>query len=128
MHNTRHNLVMSGGWDRGFLLILALLLRVVMPEGVMLDFKAGSAPEIVICTGHGAMKIKPPAESGSQTKDKGVCAFAAVGPPLEQVPVAVPLAAEHIVYSPGIAPSRLSPPLIDMASPPPPAHGPPLFL
>lgn len=121
----------SGGW-RGVALTLAamaVVLKVLIPSGYMVDTRPGAPAGLVICTGHGALVLggKDGSKAPAQKSSDAPCAFSGVAaPPL--LPTLVAAIAEPHVFviqpSDGPQPADLSPGR-GLAAPPPPALGPP---
>jgi hypothetical protein len=115
------------------LAILAILLRAAIPGGFMLSTaKAGSMPDIVICTAHGLATI--PGDADPASTDDGAkqqdatCAFTAtaavtIAPVLFEV--AAPTYADTVLLHRAVADQR---PGRGLAAPPPPAQGPPSLI
>ena len=112
------------------LAVLALLVNVLVPQGVMVDSGHGR-PALVICTGHGPMTVAghdgAPAHRGGAGHD-GACAFAghglAAGPP----PVTLVTRTD---FRPSPAPRLSAVDLVPgrgLAAPPPPSHAPPVLI
>jgi hypothetical protein len=107
---------------------LALLLRVAIPAGYMVDSGApGASPGLVICTGHGPLRLAPEKDgkAPAHRSADGVCAFAghglAAAPPL-----AAPVPALFAPPPADPAPARTAVrPGQGLAAPPPPPTGPP---
>ena len=124
---------------RGLMLaMLALVLKAALPAGFMLSQQSQGAPQIVLCTGHGAMALDPqsgaltPLDQADQQQDHqnkqdrstqtcpfAALAFAAPAPS----PVALPMARAppEPVEAPSIVLATAR-----SAGPPLPARGPPL--
>ena len=111
--------------------IVALLINVLAPPGFMIA-PARHGATIVICTGHGPMKVTgpdtAPSHKGDKTSHDRTCAFAGHGvsatpPSLATVgPVAFEPARAAISARPrDLLPGR------GLAAPPPPAQAPPLL-
>jgi hypothetical protein len=116
--------------------VLALALKVLIPPGFMMAPTPGTAPTLVICTGHGALEgdaltplrdaagKKAPADKSSHDAP---CVFAGHGvaaPAPETAPT------EVAFLAPAAAPALPSPvgeliPGRGLAAPPPPSRGPP---
>ena len=125
---------------RGLLLaVLALGLRLILPGGVMLAAPSvGGAPQMVICTGQGAMTVslgkdgkvlKAPADKAPENPDRPdhPCAFAASlaisGPSLDAA--SLPIRFVGDLDLPLAATQR---PGLGLAAPPPWTTGPPTIL
>jgi hypothetical protein len=114
---------------RGVLLtlaVMALAMRLAVPQGFMTAPSAHGGPQLVICTGHGPLKSDPsgPAEKGKQGSP---CVFAGHGggatpEAAPQAPAATLFASEAPA---GAIPADLAPGR-GLAAPPPPSLGPPL--
>jgi hypothetical protein len=114
------------------LAVLALVIKVAVPTGYMVDANADGAPAIVLCTAQGAVTIKAAdihhgaPEAPAKSAHDAPCAFTGHGAafvaaePLTVAPV------EHAAYAPpapvpavGAVPGR------GLSAPPLPARGPP---
>jgi hypothetical protein len=121
----------SASWPRVrlTLAVLALVLKVAIPAGYMVDARAGGAPAIVLCTAQGAVTIaahddhnKAPAKS---THD-APCAFAGHGAAFVAAEPATLALVEHAVYAPALLASVAEAvPGRGLSAPPLPARGPP---
>jgi hypothetical protein len=112
------------------LIVMALALRIAVPQGVMADAAAGGFA-LVICTGHGPLVVDQPSspKAPAQKSADGLCAFAVTGaaaPPPALVALANTAAlyvqAPLNVHALDLAPGR------GLAAPPPPSQGPPVLL
>ena len=123
---------------------LAVTLRVLVPGGFMLaPTDRGGAPQMVICTGQGAMALEVAADghitktplnkaakdkSGSKDRPDHPCSFsaasAAVTAPLMLAMIAPPAVAQ----SPLASLTRDQRPGLGLAAPPPHTTGPPSIL
>jgi hypothetical protein len=120
--------IRSGAW-RGVLMTLAVLavaLRIAVPQGVMVSAPSQSGVQLVICTGAGPLKLAPHAPADTP-RHEGACAFAAHGataPPAPAPQVEAASYARFVQPAPAVhadlAPGR------GLAAPPPPSLGPPL--
>jgi hypothetical protein len=124
----------SGAWRRVCLTLaaLALVLKIAVPPGFMLAQEAGP-PSLVICTGHGPLKIADPSHPGrpapSPGKSDAPCSGAGNVSPLAPPLVSPALAAYAVAQAPvggafgvDLAPGR------GLAAPPPPSQAPPFSL
>ncbi len=111
------------------LAVLALVLKVLVPQGYMVSNKGDGFP-LVICTGHGVQTVAGANHDGSkaplQKKTDAPCAFAGgVTPPApsQLAVLSEPYAtqADRIV---DLRPRDLTPGR-GLAAPPPPSQGPP---
>lgn len=115
---------------RGVLLalaVMALVMRVAIPQGFMLASPdAASGPQLVICTGHGPLKAGPVAPADKSRPDTP-CVFAGHG--AGAAPPTAPQAEALAFLSPA-EPQRPIPgdalPGRGLAAPPPPSLAPPL--
>jgi hypothetical protein len=106
------------------LALIAVGVRIAAPPGFM--FAPQSGLSLVICTGHGPLRLGEPHPSGPKSaKDGGPCLFATTG-------AAPPAAPERLVKSGEIAPVRIAASvasdLVDTRNAnavPPPARAPP---
>jgi hypothetical protein len=125
--------IQVGGRRRGAfiaLAFLALVLKVAAPPGFMFDAKADGRLGLVICTGHGPLKLddrggKAPAQ---KSRSDAPCAFAGnVAPP---EPKAFALQGPRVAFVAAIAPQSRpdQAPGRGLAAPPPPAVGPPVLI
>lgn len=121
-----------GGWPRGVMIALAVLaiaVKVWIPQGYMAPAQPGAGFPLVICTDHGLITLddKPAAPPGKSRSDSP-CAFAG-----NLAPSAPPLATllRFEAWAPtsllsetrrDLAPGR------GLAAPPPPAVGPPRLI
>jgi hypothetical protein len=117
------------GKRRGFLILalLALWMQVLVPAGFMVSTTDGN-PNIVICTGHGALDLADHDHSGKapQSKADAPCVFAGHGLATE-TPEPMRVAAPVYAYAASPAPAfEQSAPGRGLAAPPPPSRGPPL--
>jgi len=117
------------------LAVVALALRVAIPAGYMIApaAQAGEAPQMVICTGQGAMTVavadsdKAPIKAPAKAVDHP-CAFAAAGVPIP-TPTTDGLAAPAVAYAAEIvSPTPRQRPGLGLAAPPPPKTGPPSII
>jgi hypothetical protein len=125
---------LSAGWRSVCmtLAVLALVLKVAVPAGYMVDTSAAGAPAIVLCTAQGAVTITQPGdhhrgpEAPAGSTHDAPCAFAGHGAAFVAVePVTVGVV-EHVVYAPLAAPTAVEAvPGRGLAAPPLPARGPP---
>lgn len=114
------------------LAMLALVLKVAIPAGFMVEARAEAGPAIVLCTAQGAVTIKASAahhgapDAPAQTKHDVPCAFAGHGAAFVAAEPLTVAAAEHAVYAPS-APAPAAPviPGRGLSAPPLPARGPP---
>jgi hypothetical protein len=114
---------------RGVLLtlaVLALVMRIAVPQGFMVASNTLGGAELVICTGSGPLKTAPDAPA-DKSKSDGACAFAGQGvgaapeaPPALAAASFVGTVADKPIVRPDLAPGR------GLAAPPPPSLGPPL--
>jgi len=126
-----HRTIRTGGWPRGVMIALAVLaiaVKVWIPQGYMAPAEAGAGFPLVICTDHGLITLDDkPAPAGKSHSD-APCAFSG-----NLAPTPPPLAAlirfetwvptRTAVRTPGdLAPGR------GLAAPPPPAIGPPRLI
>lgn len=120
---------------------LAVLLRVLVPQGYMIAAPTADrpAPAIVICTGQGMLTL--PADSshglGHETPDKGpqrdagdhTCAFAGAAAPLIAADLpGLSAPAEYASEAAALAVARQQRPGLGLAAPPPPTTGPPTII
>lgn len=114
---------------RGVLLtlaVLALVVRISVPQGYMVQSTSVGSAQLVICTGNGPLKIGHEAPA-DRSKSDGACAFAGHGvgaapepaPAIEAATFVRPTQAEPAVPA-DLTPGR------GLAAPPPPSLGPPL--
>jgi hypothetical protein len=107
--------------------VLAVCLRVLIPQGMMISQTPGAFP-LVICSGHGPelfTGLPDGSNKGQKSTHDSPCAFA--GHVVPTPPTAVELAAPNVfAFAPGaeiklsdLAPGR------GLAAPPPPSRGPP---
>jgi hypothetical protein len=117
----------SSAW-RGVLLtlaVLALVMRVAVPQGFMVSGEAGSGPQLVVCTGHGPLKTDPSSPAGKSRPDSP-CAFAGHGVGAAPQPApAIQLVSRALPPEPHAALPVDAVPGRGLAAPPPPALGPP---
>lgn len=131
----RTDLRSSGRKEGAWLMaaLLAVALRVLVPQGYMADHRNDLPFALVICTAQGAVaqdasRFPQPEAPAHDSRKPAPCAFAGLGaaPPLTCA--APPQPAGFMV----IAAPRLSPvaarPGQGLAAPPPPATGPPLLI
>jgi hypothetical protein len=114
---------------RGVLLtlaVMALVMRVAIPQGFMTTPSAQGGLELVICTGHGPLKSDPSAPA-EKSKPDSACAFAGHGAGAAPGPSPLIEAAAFPVVraQPRAIPADLAPGR-GLAAPPPPSLGPPL--
>jgi hypothetical protein len=114
---------------RGVLLtlaVMALVMRVAVPQGFMTAPTVQGGLELVICTGHGPLKTGPSAPA-EKPRPEAACAFAGHGAGTAPEPLAT---VETIAFASPAEPARLVPadvaPGRGLAAPPPPSLGPPL--
>ena len=120
----------AGRRARAVLVLLALLMQALLPSGYMLAAAQDGPPAIVICTGHGPLKLAAPSDRKAplQKKSAGVCAFAGQGaPPIPQA--AQPLSeirwSEAVPVVDGVRRSLF---VGRHLAAPPPSRGPPTVL
>jgi hypothetical protein len=112
------------------LAVLALVVKVAVPAGYMVDTTTGGAPAIVLCTAQGAVTITPETHHGApESPAKGhdmPCAFAGHGAAFVAAePLTVALI-EHAAYAPlAPVPTVEAVPGRGLSAPPLPARGPP---
>lgn len=120
----------SGGIRGVFLTlaILALALKVIVPQGFMVAARGDGFP-LVICTGHGVETVANDdhgSKTPAQKKSDAPCAFAGnLAPP---APSQVALLSEPYVLGAqqaALAKARDLMPGRGLAAPPPPSQGPP---
>ncbi|WP_374345427.1 hypothetical protein [Phenylobacterium sp.] len=126
----------SSGRDGGAWLIAALLavaLRVLVPQGYMADHRNDLPFALVICTAQGAValdasKLPQPNAPAHGAHKPAPCAFAGLGaaPPLASA--APPAPARFVVVAAPRLHSTAVRPGQGLAAPPPPATGPPLLI
>lgn len=107
--------------------VLALVMRVAIPPGMMAGPAASGFP-IVVCTGHGPLvigEVGGPKAPPHKTSD-APCAFAAAAaaatPPVPAVvsqPLTIVVERSAVQFAADLAPGR------GLAAPPPPSHAPP---
>ncbi len=113
------------------LALVALFVQALIPPGFMLAPVRGASPAMVICTGHGPLKLadagdrqRPP----QKQKAAGVCAFAGHGAapilPAPQPPIAV----RWTAAAPAAVRARPSIYIGRGLAAPPPARAPPSLL
>lgn len=111
------------------LAVLALLIRIVCPPGVMVSDVGRDGPALVICTGHGPMALKTGHDGPTRPSADQTCPFsaaqAAAPPPLM---VRVGGAAERFAPQPRLIVAAHVVPGRGLAAPPPPAQAPPLSI
>lgn len=123
---------MSAPWRRVCLTlaVLALVLKVAVPPGYMVDTARG-APAIVLCTAQGAVTVQSHGDHGrpeapTKAGHDAPCAFVGHGAafvPAEPLTVAV---VEHVAYAaPAIVSTVGTVPGRGLSAPPLPARGPP---
>ena len=125
--------------------VLAMAMRVMIPSGYMVASSeaAHGLPQMVICTGQGAMAVavdaeghlvktslKPASKPSHQDKDRPdhPCAFSATSAAAQSASLALPLAPVRFSHS---APQPLASaqrPGLGLAAPPPWTTGPPSIL
>jgi hypothetical protein len=135
---------MTGAWRSGAvrrgvaltLILLALVLKVVVPPGFMVADPGASFP-ITICTGHGPLVLDPgdTRAPNAPTHNKGPthkmdtpCTGAGnITPPAP--PLVAGLAEPYVgvAQPPGAGPNFAVAPGRGLAAPPPPSHAPPAF-
>jgi len=113
---------------------LGLLLRAVLPAGVMVDAQAPGGP-LIMCSGHGPIAValdsghgKPVRHAPAERSHEGECPFAgghAFTPPAAIVPQ--PAQALMWPSAPAQMPFERTPAL-QLRAPPPPSRAPPLVL
>jgi hypothetical protein len=111
------------------LTMLALALKVLVPQGFMLS-ERGSGIPLVICTGHGPLMLSDNGHGGSKDpahkKSDAPCMGAGNVTPV--APSTLAAASEPIVQIADRLPGGVSPDLIPgrgLAAPPPQSHAPP---
>ena len=113
------------------LAVLALVLKVAIPAGFMVEARADAAPAIVLCTAQGAVTIKAFAHHGlpeapARSTHDAPCAFAGHGAAFVAAEPLTVARVEHAAYTAlapvaalGAVPGR------GLSAPPLPARGPP---
>ena len=115
-------------WRR-FLLLIALLMRVAVPSGFMIDAGHAATPALVACDGSGPLFKAAAGHHHQGTSHQGTAAhgdypFAGTGSlshtATPAAPSAIPLARQFL--APAVPPLRHRP---HSTAPPPPSTGPP---
>ena len=114
------------------LAVLALVLKVAIPAGFMVEARADAAPAIVLCTAQGAVTIKAATahhgapDAPAQTRHDAPCAFAGHGAAFATAEPLTVAIVEHAAYAP-LAPVAATDavPGRGLSAPPLPARGPP---
>lgn len=114
------------------LAVFALVLKVAIPAGFMVEARADAAPAIVLCTAQGAVTIKAAVahhgapEAPAPTKHDAPCAFAGHGAAFVAAEPLTATAVEFAAYSPfAPVPAVQAVPGLGLSAPPLPARGPP---
>lgn len=125
---------MTRGWRRVCmtLAVLALVIKVAVPAGYMVETRADGAPAIVLCTAQGAVTIKAAEahhgapEAPGQSAHDAPCAFTGHGAAFVAAERLVVGVVEHAAYAPLVpAPTVEAVPGRGLSAPPLPARGPP---
>ena len=114
------------------LAVLALVLKVAVPAGFMVEARAEAGPAIVLCTAEGAVTIKASAaghrspEAPARSTHDVPCAFAGHGAAFIAAEPLTVARVEHAAYAPFV-PARADDavPGRGLSAPPLPARGPP---
>lgn len=111
------------------LAVLALLLQVLIPNGLMVA-RAGNGATIAICTGHGPLLALPngpgkPGKSPKQGEGGGICVFAGHGGVAPATAFSAPVSARVELVAAPSGPMDDLLPGRGLAAPPPPSQGPP---
>ena len=121
---------LSPAWRRVCmtLAVLALVIKVAVPAGYMVETTADGAPVMVLCTAQGAVMVEgygAPARPSQATHD-APCAFTGHGAAFVATGPLTVGAVEHVAYARlALAPAIEAVPGRGLAAPPLPARGPP---
>lgn len=115
--------------------VFGLLLRAVLPAGVMVDARSSGGAIITLCSGQGPIEVvldgdryKPVHHAPSERRHEGECPFAgghAFTPPAE---IAEQFARAYAWPSATASTPLERAPTLGLRAPPPPSRAPPVFL
>ena len=119
--------------------VLGLLVRAILPAGVMVDTQSPGAPILILCTGQGPVEVEFDGDryrpvhhhhhpAPADHHHGGECPFAGGHVFTPPVAVADPVARAY-AWLPVAAPTpRERSPALGLRAPPPPSHAPPIIL